>query len=81
MRIEALVYREITEWVSVMPDELSDLDNRAIREEIGERLRYILPVDHSELPPCIEKPLSRLRELDAERAPSIVPSLEDALVD
>ena len=62
-----------------MPDQsqLSDVDNRAIRMEVGERLRAMLPVDHSELPPCIKNPLSKLRELDEERSPSIVPSLEE----
>ena len=62
------------------PGQLSAQDNWAIRTEIGERLRIFLPLDYSGLPPCIENPLSRLRELDAEQAPSIGPSMEAALV-
>jgi hypothetical protein len=41
--------------------------------EIGERLRNVLPVDHSRLPAQIEDRLNRLRELDGEHSPSIVP--------
>jgi hypothetical protein len=75
-----LVQQETQNGFLTMP-ELSDIDNRVIREEIGERLHfYFLRPDYSELPPCIANPLSRLRKLEAEQAPSIVPSLEDELV-
>jgi hypothetical protein len=45
---------------------LSAVDRSAIYMEIGERLRNVLPVDHSELPPRLEDRLNRLRELDGE---------------
>jgi hypothetical protein len=75
-----LVQQETQNGFLTMP-ELSDIDNRAIREEIGERLRYYyLRANYSELPPCIANPLSRLRELEAGQAPSIVPALEEEFV-
>jgi hypothetical protein len=50
---------------------------RAILLEVGERLRATLPVEgQSKLPAHIEDRLKRLRELDDDYSPSIVPSLE-----
>jgi hypothetical protein len=54
---------------------LSAVDSWAIFMEIGERLRNVLPVDHSKLPAQIEDRLNRLRELDGEHSPSIVPNI------
>jgi hypothetical protein len=56
---------------------LSAVDSWAIWSEIGERLRNVLPVDHGKLPAHIEDRLRRLRELDDDCSPSIVPSMED----
>ena len=47
--------------------------SRAMRTEIGECLREILARDP--LPAQIENPLSRLRELDDDNSPAIVPSI------
>ena len=55
---------------------LSAVDSWAIYTEIGERLRNVLPVDHSRLPAHIEDRLNRLRELDGEPSPSIVPPMD-----
>jgi hypothetical protein len=55
---------------------LSAVDAWAIWSEVGERLRNVLPVDHSRLPPRLEDCLNRLREQD-EESPSIVPDMED----
>ena len=55
---------------------LSAVDSWAIFMEIGERLRNVLPVDHSKLPAQIEDRLNRLRELDGEHLPSIVPNID-----
>jgi hypothetical protein len=60
---------------------LSAIDNWAVRTEIGERLRTILPVDYSRLPAEIENRLAQLRELDDDRlSPSITPSMDARLV-
>jgi hypothetical protein len=48
---------------------------RAICDEIGERLRYALGREVCEIPPFLGALIDRLAEL--ERAPSIVPSIED----
>jgi hypothetical protein len=55
---------------------LSAIDSWAIYKEIGERLRNVLPVDHSRLPAQIEDRLNRLRELDGEQLPSIIPPMD-----
>jgi hypothetical protein len=57
---------------------LSAVDSWAIFMEIGERLRNVLPVDHSRLPAQIEDRLNRLRELDGEQSPSpsIIPPMD-----
>jgi hypothetical protein len=48
---------------------------RAICDEIGERLRDIIKREASEVPPRLLRLIDQLAEL--ERAPSIVPSIED----
>jgi hypothetical protein len=47
--------------------------SRAMCTEIGERLREILARDKTELPAQIENRLSRLRELEDDDSPSIIP--------
>jgi hypothetical protein len=76
-QVEALVYRESQNGYRTMPNliSLSAVDSWAIYTEIGERLRNVLPVDHSKLPAHIEDRLNRLRELDGEPSPSIVPPM------
>ena len=59
---------------------IDQLHSRAICEEIGDRLRQILPLEVSPLPPRLRYLLDRLADADGELAPSIVPSLEDMLV-
>ena len=49
----------------------------AISEEIGSRLSQFLKTDTSDLPPQLKLLLNRLRQQDREKAPSIVPSLDD----
>lgn len=49
--------------------------SRAICDEIGDRLRQILPPEAGPLPPRLQRLLDRLA--DDEVSPSIVPSLED----
>ncbi len=53
---------------------------RAICDEIGERLRYLLDKEASELPPRLRLLMDRLAELDRVRAPSIVPAMEDTIM-
>jgi hypothetical protein len=59
---------------------MDQLHSRAICDEIGDRLRQILPLEVSPLPPRLRYLLDRLADADGELAPSIVPSLEDMLV-
>lgn len=54
---------------------MDQLHSRAICDEIGDRLRRILPPEAGPLPPCLQYLLGRLA--DDELSPSIVPSLED----
>jgi hypothetical protein len=55
--------------------------SRAICQEIGERLGELLRRDASrELPPRLQHLMERLTEADRETAPSLVPSLEDMIV-
>jgi len=48
---------------------------RAICDEIGERLRYPLRQDPSDIPPRFLSLIDKLREM--EQMPSIVPSIDD----
>jgi hypothetical protein len=50
-------------------NQLSSLNNWALRWEIGERLRSNFAVDNPRLPATIENPLNRLRELEGETRP------------
>jgi hypothetical protein len=50
---------------------------RAICDEIGDRLRFLLDKQTSEIPQRLRLLLGRLAELDGEQAPSIVPALDD----
>ena len=55
---------------------------RAIRDEIGDRLREILRRETSHvLPPRLNDLMQQLARADFELAPSIVPSLEDISVE
>jgi hypothetical protein len=55
--------------------EIDGIHCRAITDEIGERLRMAYSQVSPELPPRILRQLDRLRELDREGSPSIVPSI------
>ena len=54
---------------------MDQLHSRAICDEIGDRLRQILPPVAGPLPPRLQYLLDRLA--DDELSPSIIPSLED----
>jgi hypothetical protein len=56
---------------------LDHIHCRAICDEIGERLHYILRQDASELSPHLKYLMARLEAADCELAPSIVPSISD----
>lgn|GEM_PF-634242 len=49
----------------------------AICEEIGYRLRRFLDKDKTELPAHLGLLLDKLREMECDESPSIVPSFED----
>ena len=59
---------------------IDQLRSRAICDEIGDRLRQMLPLEASPLPPRLRYLLDRLADSDGELSPSIVPSLEDMFV-
>ena len=50
---------------------------RAICDEIGERLRIVLDLEASPLPPRLQLLMARLIEQDQVQAPSIVPAIDD----
>jgi hypothetical protein len=55
---------------------------RAICDEIGDRLREILRRENGHvLPPRLNSLMQQLARADCEPAPSIVPSLEDIIVE
>jgi hypothetical protein len=53
---------------------------RAICEEIGDRLRFLLDKEASEIPQHLRLLLDRLAELEGDQAPSIVPAMDDMTV-
>jgi hypothetical protein len=57
--------------------EIDRIHSRAITDEIGEGLRIASSLVSPELPPRIQRQLDRLRELDREGSPSIVPSIPE----
>ena len=60
---------------------IEDQHNRAIRDEIGCRLGFLLRQQNCELPPALRVLLDRFSEIDLISSPSIVPSEDVAVVD
>jgi hypothetical protein len=60
-----------------LPVQIDSGHCRAICDEIGDRLRFLLDREMSEIPHRLRLLLGRLAELDGEQAPSIVPALDD----
>jgi hypothetical protein len=52
---------------------------RAICDEIGDRLRILLDKDAGAIPQRLRLLIDRLAELDGQRAPSIVPAMDDMI--
>ncbi|HEV7876620.1 hypothetical protein [Bradyrhizobium sp.] len=50
---------------------------RAICDEIGERLRFLIEKESAEIPQRLRLLLERFAELEGEQAPSIAPSMDD----
>jgi hypothetical protein len=68
--------------------QIDHIHARAICDEIGDRLRYVLRRETAELPGYLKHLVARLAELDgeivlatapSEVAPSIIPSLEEMI--
>ena len=53
---------------------------RAICDEIGDRLRFVLDKEASPIPQRLQMLIDRLAELDRSQAPSIVPAMDDMMV-
>jgi len=54
---------------------IDEVHSSALQTEIGERLRQALSRAQPELPSSLENRLDRLREVDGDYSPSIVPSI------
>jgi hypothetical protein len=64
-------------------EALQHLDSghcRAICDEIGDRLRFVLDKEAGPIPQRLQLLIDRLAELDREDAPSIVPAMDDMVV-
>jgi hypothetical protein len=59
--------------------QIDSLHCRAICEEIGERLRNILPPETAALPLRLQILMDRLADQDRELEPSIAPDLDDMI--
>lgn len=57
--------------------KLDSLHCRAICEEIGERLRIMLDVEASALPPRLQVLMLRLAAQEMAESPSIIPSIAE----
>ncbi len=57
--------------------QIDSLHCRAICDEIGERLQFMLHTDATDLPAGLQILIDRLAEQDREQAPSIVPDLDE----
>jgi hypothetical protein len=53
---------------------------RAICDEIGDRLRFVLDKEASAIPQRLQMLVDRLAELDREQAPSIAPAMDHMMV-
>ncbi|MDH2386774.1 hypothetical protein [Bradyrhizobium sp. CER78] len=58
------------------PHSIAPEHARAICDEIGERLRYVLRGDYADLPPRLRELMDELSLQDCE-APSLVPAMAD----
>jgi hypothetical protein len=62
-----------------LPLQIDSGHCRAICDEIGDRLRFLLDKDPGEIPQRLRMLIDRLAELDGVPAPSIVPAMDDML--
>jgi hypothetical protein len=67
--------------LKTLPLELDSEHCQAICDEVAERLRVLLDRESADLPPRLQLLLGRLAELDREKAPSIVPAMDDMTAD
>jgi hypothetical protein len=64
-----------------LPLQIDSGHCRAICDEIGDRLRFVLDKEAGEIPQRLRLLIERLAELDGPRqAPSIVPAMDDMIV-
>jgi hypothetical protein len=62
-----------------LPLQIDSGHCRAICDEIGDRLRFLLDKEAGEIPQALRLLIGRLAELDGEKAPSIVPAMDDMI--
>jgi hypothetical protein len=65
---------------NALPLQINSAHCRAICDEIGDRLRFLLDKQAGEIPQSLQLLIDRLAELDGPRqAPSIVPAMDDMI--
>jgi hypothetical protein len=62
-----------------LPLQIDSGHCRAICDEIGDRLRFLLDKEASEIPRYLQVLVERLAELDGRQAPSIVPAMHEMI--
>jgi hypothetical protein len=62
-----------------LPLQIDSGHCRAICDEIGDRLRFLLDKEAGEIPQRLRLLIDRLAELDGHQAPSIVPAMDDVI--
>ena len=64
---------------TALPLQIDSGHCRAICDEIGDRLRFLLDKEAGEIPQRLRLLIDRLAELDGGEAPSIVPAMDDLI--
>jgi hypothetical protein len=63
-----------------LPLQIDSGHCRAICDEIGDRLRFLLDKEPGEIPQRLRSLVDRLAELDGVPAPSIVPAMDNMIM-
>jgi hypothetical protein len=72
--------REALQLQEALQQKIDGAHCRAICDEIGYRLRFVLDKEAGAIPQRLQMLIDRLAELDRAQAPSIVPAMDDMTV-